>query len=75
MGLFGRIFGRIVPKLISSIGQKVVPKLVGNLATRGVQTLAEKTGVGNVIGEGAVKDASQAVGGMVSDKASNYFQK
>lgn len=75
MGLFGRLFSRVVPKLISSIGQKVVPKIVGNLATRGVQTLAEKTGVQNLVGEEAVRDAGSALGGMASDKASSYFQK
>lgn len=75
MGFFGSLFSKVVPRLIGSIGRRVAPKIIGNLATRGVQTLAEKTGVGNLVGQEAVADASKAVGGLAGEKAESYFQK
>ena len=74
MGLFGSIFKAVVPRLMG-LGRRFATKAVGDLANKGVQALAQKSGIQNLVGEGLVKDAGSAVQGMTEKQADTFFQK
>lgn len=73
MGIFSSIFRAVVPRLMG-LGRRFASRAVGDLASRGVQALAQKSGVQNIVGQGAVDEAGKVLSKAAEGQADTFFQ-